>query len=650
MESIDLASLTVVTSKTPRRAEMSSSDAKTEAGFSEVLAGQEQERVEVDSGSNKVKPAKPKEKQADKVESEGRDRIAADDSKESDVEIEGESLFQEVPFQEVPSEETRLGEQVHLGEEIFSGEELSQVVENEDKDSANLDRQSVFPDSLVRSGDLPEQNDVSAGIQGGNGEGQILFVADSVAVKSSEAEGAANTDNLTLKNGELIKNNETLASISLAADKTEFGSRAGKEDGLAKGRGASSVLNDEGSISPAKDVDPELKLVAGIKSAEASESEENFIHVENDQISNKNNQEPVTAAADVAALKGGDESGRQIKNGPESLFDTQAHKGNISLNGSVAVEIPEDVKIHINNEITAARDKPENGAVRSGQGLRKSSLSGGETGTVHLQGRARESQSTFIQKEQNLIKYSDSKPDSVDEKFSFSGISKEIIEEQVTLSTSHQAGVKEKQIFGKTVSGSNDLIAVNLVTGKESLVKSGPEIISAKPLPISDDHLMNQIKTGMLRQVRGRQTVTIKLWPESLGKVDVKLVLREQQLSATFMVEQSDVKDAMLRKIDSLRDGLSMRGVDVKDIDVKVTPPKSGDGPSVTVGDQRQENADVWRQYHQDDFSRSESGSTSPDGGENGNKDSISLSDNLSAEIISTIDRGVISGSLHITA
>ena len=218
------------------------------------------------------------------------------------------------------------------------------------------------------------------------------------------------------------------------------------------------------------------------------------------------------------------------------------------------------------------------------------------------------------------------------------------------MSNSVQAGVKEEQIFENTASGSNEMAAVNLEAGKESLMKSSSDIIFAKPLPVSDENLMEQIQSGLARQAKGRQTVTIRLWPESMGKVDVRLVLREQQLSATFMVEQSDVKDAMLRKIDSLRDGLNMRGIDVKEIDIKVTPPKSGDGPSVTVGDQHQDSADAWRQYHRDGFSRPDSGSMRSGGGENGNEDSILLSENLSADITSTIDRGVISGSLHITA
>ena len=169
-------------------------------------------------------------------------------------------------------------------------------------------------------------------------------------------------------------------------------------------------------------------------------------------------------------------------------------------------------------------------------------------------------------------------------------------------------------------------------------------------MPVSDDNLLDQIHNGLTRQVKGRQTVTIQLWPENMGKVEVKLVLRDQQLAATFMVEQAEVKDAMLRKIDSLRDGLAHRGIDVKEIDIKVTPAKSGDGPSVTVGDQHQDSANAWRQYQRDGFTRSDSGFAREAGGESGGEDSIKVSENISQEIASTLAQGEIPGSLHIMA
>jgi hypothetical protein len=69
--------------------------------------------------------------------------------------------------------------------------------------------------------------------------------------------------------------------------------------------------------------------------------------------------------------------------------------------------------------------------------------------------------------------------------------------------------------------------------------------MSSKPLVISDQHLLDQIQAGLTRQVNGRQTVTIKLWPEHLGRVDVKLVMQKQNLTAIFTVENPEVKNKL---------------------------------------------------------------------------------------------------------
>jgi hypothetical protein len=252
-----------------------------------------------------------------------------------------------------------------------------------------------------------------------------------------------------------------------------------------------------------------------------------------------------------------------------------------------------------------------------------------------------------------MMNYSDAETDAgagAGEKLSFSEANKNVFAEQFSSSTSSQAGAKEKSDLGHTFSQTDEVVIGNLETGKAGLVKNSGDIISAKPLPVSDENLLDQIQNGLTRQVKGRQTVTIKLQPEGMGKIDVKLVLRDQQLVATFMVEQADVKDAMLRKMDSLRDGLAQRGIDVKDIDIKVTPPKPGDGPSVTVGDQHQDSAGAWRQSQRDGFARSDSGFARSAGGAGGDEDSIKVSENLPQEIASTLARGEIPGSLHIMA
>ena len=662
MGNIDLTILDAVTSGgVYRRGEPSLLKAKDEGGFAEVLAAQE-EGFEVASESNKTPEAKERSTLTDKVDVVESAWISADDSEDVDGEIEGENLIQEVPCQRVLSEEVSPGkeissiEEMFPVEEIFFGEIAFQAVGSKGEEGEIPDSQPEFSDLQFKNGDLSRQNDLLVG--GGQEkaeEVQVSFTGGSAAGEIPGVKGAAVTDNFILENSEPVKGDEILTLINSGVNKNDVGSCPGEEGAfIQKSRGSTTPRDEAGFIPLAEDGGLGLQSVESVKSAATYEVEENFVQADREPVVRKDNQdqEPAIATVVSAALGLEDGAPRQIKNGHEPFFEIPSSKGDVAHNGRVEAEIPEEVQIHINNEFAAVKAKSENSVVRSGQEVRTATLTGDEIGVVHLQGRARESQSPLQSSDQlNLKDFSEYKADAGEgEKFSFSGISKKIFEDQATLSSSLQSVAKEKHFSDHTILKSDEMVAVQLETGKDSLVKNSSNIISAKSLPISDENLLEQIQSGLARQVKGRQTVTIRLWPESMGKVDVKLVLRDQQMSATFMVEQSDVKDAMLRKIDSLRDGLTLRGIDVKEIDIKVSPVKSGDGSStVTVGDQRQDSADTWQQYNQGGFSEFGRGQTNTRG-ENVRGDSILQSENIVNGVNLSSDEGLISGSLHIMA
>ena len=618
------------------------------------------------------------------------------------------SLSQGMSSSEVISQSEVISpsEAVLSNEVTFPSQKASQVVEKENRDSrlfglfenrADLSQKNVVSDHALAaleeeevSGIRPQllsdpailkeqstgeatserlvksKNDLLEGLRGLDQEVKVSHLIDGVAGESSDVAEGGYVDGQNLEVEEqqflLSSSDVEIGNSSVEKLKVKDSNDPAFMEDVAREIKASSTSSGE-PLSPFQSqvVVAEAESAEDIESVEAkvpskaSDTVVNVPYVKSEQISkptNEINQEPPAIVADVVDLKVEGEGLRQIKNGLGSQLGNASSQTSISSGGNVVAEIPEGVQIHVNNELTVARSKPENSAVRSAQGARATSLTGDEMGIVHLQGRARENQSTLAQGDQHHGKdFSGFEADTGDgEQFSFSGISKKIFDEQTTLPSSLQSAHKEKQVSGHNVLKSDEMAAVHLETGKEILLKNSPNSVSAKPLPVSDENLMEQIKTGMARQAQGRQTVTIRLWPESMGKVDVKLVLREQQLSATFMVEQSDVKDAMLRKLDSLRDGLSLRGIDVKEIDIKVTPPKSGDGPSVTVGDQHQESADAWRQYRQGGFSQSDSDRAQSAGGEGRSDDSDLLPENLADGITLAMDQGSISGSLHIMA
>jgi flagellar hook-length control protein FliK len=289
---------------------------------------------------------------------------------------------------------------------------------------------------------------------------------------------------------------------------------------------------------------------------------------------------------------------------------------------------------------------------RSGRRVIKISGDGEETGTIHLQGQAQQKRIIFndvdISSKNHSSPHHHGTLSDVGEDVSFAGVSKENGETHFLIREA--AGLNGKE---KIVLHSDDAQLQNMLTHEtpttENLAKAGRASLNSQEYRnfINDDSIIDQIQTGLPSRLKTSQSVTIKLWPENLGKVDIKLTLRGQQLAATFMVEQSEVKDAMLRKIDSLRDGLQVRGIDVKGIEIKVIHARAGDGPNVGVGDQQLNNF-TWQQNSHNAFAHSFSGSPQTFGNENGE-----ILDESVGSAINPVNSGEISmtsGSFHIMA
>ena len=104
-----------------------------------------------------------------------------------------------------------------------------------------------------------------------------------------------------------------------------------------------------------------------------------------------------------------------------------------------------------------------------------------------------------------------------------------------------------------------------------------------KPLPVTSDEVLNQVTMRLPAQHNGRQAVTIQLHPESLGKVEIKLVMEQQKLNAHFVVQHPEVRDVLLKHVTSLHDALVAKGVDVKQVAVEIAPPEKMTGMAATV-------------------------------------------------------------------
>jgi len=149
----------------------------------------------------------------------------------------------------------------------------------------------------------------------------------------------------------------------------------------------------------------------------------------------------------------------------------------------------------------------------------------------------------------------------------------------------HSAPGDEKVLFPKVIEqaevnvsqGRQQFVAV--AQGMEYLPSGGAE----KSLPVTSNDILNQVTMQVPDRHGSRQAVTIQLQPESLGKVEVKLVMEHQKLTAHFIVQHSEVRDVLLKHVTSLHDALSAKGIDVKQVAVEIAPAEKTAGMAVSV-------------------------------------------------------------------
>lgn len=96
---------------------------------------------------------------------------------------------------------------------------------------------------------------------------------------------------------------------------------------------------------------------------------------------------------------------------------------------------------------------------------------------------------------------------------------------------------------------------------------------------INSEQYINIDKTDVLKQITGKfktdyenqlNEIKIKLTPEHLGELTIKISLERGILSARALVENSNIKQLLESNMSELKDSLKEQGVDFKSIDVSV--------------------------------------------------------------------------------
>jgi len=88
--------------------------------------------------------------------------------------------------------------------------------------------------------------------------------------------------------------------------------------------------------------------------------------------------------------------------------------------------------------------------------------------------------------------------------------------------------------------------------------------------PVVPDQLMQLLNKAKVMQEGDKTSLSLKLYPESLGKLSVNLGLEHGILSGRFIVESHEAKEMLLQQLESIRWELQNNGIQVGAFEVNV--------------------------------------------------------------------------------
>jgi len=110
--------------------------------------------------------------------------------------------------------------------------------------------------------------------------------------------------------------------------------------------------------------------------------------------------------------------------------------------------------------------------------------------------------------------------------------------------------------------------------GEAAEAKAAPAAaqVQSRPAPPVDPvQVMEQLASGISRAVSlHRHHVRIHLQPPELGEVKVDLMVRQDHVSVSFVMEDSRVRDILEANLQQFRDQLASRGFTLAGLDVSV--------------------------------------------------------------------------------
>lgn len=131
---------------------------------------------------------------------------------------------------------------------------------------------------------------------------------------------------------------------------------------------------------------------------------------------------------------------------------------------------------------------------------------------------------------------------------------------------------------GKHTNTDNNVLHIANLNGKEN--QPLPQVKIQKLLPHNNtpeqyEVLKNRIVSTVEDSIKfmvaeGENRVSIKLHPPELGKVQVELVMKDNQVNARINTENAAVKEVILTNLDQLKSNIESAGISVHKFDVEV--------------------------------------------------------------------------------
>ena len=143
-----------------------------------------------------------------------------------------------------------------------------------------------------------------------------------------------------------------------------------------------------------------------------------------------------------------------------------------------------------------------------------------------------------------------------------------------------QEGAEELLSPGHNSSGNSPLFSSSELANQNQVTSSDQGQSAQAPRPfnqLQQQQILNQLSMAVSRGLKsGEHHLILKLHPAELGEVKVDLSLRNEQISVSFTMENSKVKQTLESSMEEFRQNMEQKGFNLGSLDVSVGQHNEG--------------------------------------------------------------------------